>query len=498
MTLPRALRVVSSPARTVDGVRAELTVHAGAGADIVEVRVDRLPISERAGLDRLFPTPVPLLGTLRSRAEGGEGPDDPSERHRWLTAMCAAPFELIDLEVRRDRASGLPSAPSGEPRRWVRSMHLAGVREWDDATCVMAETPPATAWTKIVVPATMDELVNRILPAVPPAGMSRYCVHTTGASGSILRAWADRLGMAAVYCAPSANGADYRPDAAVEASQIPIDRLRPEAMDADGPFFALLGRPTAHSQSPAIHSRWMRHARRKGVYVVADIASENELSLAVPALIRGGFRGFNVTSPWKEAALGLATTASAEATRIGCANTLTVDGTGVTAANTDQGAVVRRLRELRAEGRWTDDRLLVLGTGGAARAVLDAARELGADRWVIGRDRATTERVAQGFGARVWGQESSPSFSIVFHATTVGRGRGATLEFAIAGALTRGSHLIDLVYAPDDPALETTARAAGATYEAGERLLRYQAAGSYRLWWGDGPPGEAASVGPDR
>ncbi|MCI4344908.1 MAG: type I 3-dehydroquinate dehydratase, partial [Thermoplasmata archaeon] len=87
MSALRALRVVVSPARTIDGIRKELPADAAAGADAVEVRVDRLAPSEQGHLDRLFPAPLPLLGTLRSRAHGGEGPDEPEERRERLAAM---------------------------------------------------------------------------------------------------------------------------------------------------------------------------------------------------------------------------------------------------------------------------------------------------------------------------------------------------------------------------------------------------------------------------
>jgi shikimate 5-dehydrogenase len=137
---------------------------------------------------------------------------------------------------------------------------------------------------------------------------------------------------------------------------------------------------------------------------------------------------------------------------------------------------------------WSDARLLVLGTGGAARAALDAGRELEAEQWIAGRDTDAAAQVASEFGAQVWRPNQSAPFSIVVHATTVGRARGTIVEIPWTDALARGSHVIDFVYAPADPIVAVSAREAGATYEDGERLLRYQAAGSYRLWWGEEPP----------
>jgi shikimate dehydrogenase len=495
MSARRALRVVSSPARTLEAIRREIPIDARAGADVVEVRVDRLAADELDHLDRLFPAPLPLLGTLRSRSEGGEGPDQSAHRRELLARMSAQPFAFIDIESTRDSAAGLAVLPDAGAGRWVRSRHLSDSRHWEEEALALGASQASTAWTKIVLPASVGDLFDRILPALPAPGTAPFTVHTTGASGALLRAWADRLGMAAVYCAPPAYGAPSGP--AVEPAQLPVDRLGPEAMGPSGPFFALLGNPTSHSRSPELHTRWMRLAHRKGVYVAADIASEDELFAAVAGLVKGGFRGFNITSPWKRAALHLASTASPEAVRVGGANTLTVDGERLAAANTDREAVARRLRELRATGVWSDPRLLVLGTGGAARAALDAGRELEAEQWIAGRDPTTAAQVASEFGAQVWRPDHAAPFSVVVHATTVGRVRGAVVEIPWADALARGSHVVDFVYAPADPIVAVSAREVGASYEDGERLLRYQAAGSYRLWWGEEPPTAPTAHGTD-
>jgi shikimate dehydrogenase len=488
MNASRALRVVTAPQRTVEGVRAVLPNAVRGGADVVEVRIDRLPPSEVLRLGQLFPSVVPLIATYRSRTEGGEGADDPGRRGPILAEAGSLPFAYLDLEADRDRPPDLTHEPEVDPAQYIVSRHLDTIDLWEDARSLLTTTVPRTAWKKIVVPASVGELLDRILPGLPGPGTQRFTVHTTGPSGALLRIWADQLGMAAVYCAPPSDTDSARAVPPVEPTQIPVDRLHIDRMAPEGPFFGLLGRPTSHSLSPRIHTRWMHASHHRGVYVAIDVLSEAELSLVVRALVRRGFRGFNVTSPWKEAALRTADSASPSAKSTGGANTLSEVGDAVHADNTDRHAVKRRLEELRHEGTWSDDKLTVVGTGGAARAALDAARELGAERWVVGRNPAATAELEREFGAKVVDLARPPRTSVVLHATTVGREGHPGLGVDIRGLLGPGRHLVDFVYAPKYPTLRELSESAGASYEDGERLLLYQAVESYRIWWGESPP----------
>ncbi|MCI4351145.1 MAG: type I 3-dehydroquinate dehydratase [Thermoplasmata archaeon] len=494
MSETRALRVVTSPDRTVASVRSSIPVAVRAGAQVVEVRLDRLPVTEIGRLTDLFPSNVPLLATYRSKGEGGEGADEPALRASILDAAVALPFTYVDLEVERDPVTDRLRGDGGMSRRFVLSRHLDRIDLWDSARSLLSTVPPGAAWSKIVVPASVAELIHRILPALPPPGSGRFTVHTTGASGALLRLWADQLGLSAVYCAPPDLPDAGRGCPPVESAQIPVERLRVERIAPHGPFFGLLGSPTSHSRSPTIHERWMEVAHRPGAYVTVDILTATELQLAVPVLQRRGFRGLNVTSPWKEEALRLATTASGSALRTRNANTLVLEGTAVHADNTDRGAVLRRLGELRREGIWTDACVTVLGNGGAARSALDAARELRAERWVLGRDAERTGRVAREFGADLVDTAKAPTTSVILNATSVGREEVPRFDFDIRGLLGPGRHLVDFVYAPQFSTVRDLAEKAGASYEDGTRLLEYQAAESYRIWWGESPPRERSVV----
>ena len=477
--------VVTLPGRSLAAVARQAQLAQEGGADAAELRADRLETDDLPRVGRLFPAPLPLVGTYRSRAEGGEGSDDPAVRRTVLLGLAELPFRWIDVELVRDLGT-LPLLPPADRLGRIISCHLAeeGRRSWRER---LGELEGVDGVGKLVVHASVGELLGDIVPQAARVG-STTVVHTTGPSGPLLRAWARRFGFPFVYAAlPAAGRAPP-----VEPSQLEVDRLRPflDAPEAP-PLFAVCGRPIGHSRSPEIHADWMQKQGRTGLYLALEFADGPEFVDALGPLAEGGFRGLNVTHPFKEVAREAATDARAGAVACGAANCLTLADGGIVAENTDLLAILRRLEELRAEGRWDGRSLTVVGAGGAAKATLAAARELGAEATVYARRPEAARTVAERFGATAGvAVEAGPS-ALIVHATTVGREPRATLDLPISRLLRSGSHLLDWVYAPASPVVAEAAARASATYEDGWRLLVYQAAASYETWWGE-PPNEAS------
>lgn len=482
MSAPSRPRIiVTLPARDLRSAHRQASEARDAGADLAEVRFDRWPGKGRSRMDGLFPSPVPLIATLRSRAEGGEGPDDPTERARWIARARRLPFSFVDVEQARDP---IPPTGSADGPRTIVSHHLPDGSGAAEVATDLDRPVPAGAIHKLVVRCSVGELLDAVVPLLG-ARSAPFIVHTTGPSGPLLRAWAPRFGMAGVYAAPPRGAGGAEPP--VETSQLPVDRIRPWIdAGAGAPLFAVVGRPVAHSRSPDLHHQWMRAHGRHGLYVALEFATDDELRAALPALAAGGFRGWNVTHPFKTLAFGLAGQRSEAAERCGCANTLTATNDGLIADNTDLPAMRRRLDELEAEGRWDGAGALVIGAGGAARAALAALEDRGARAEILARNPARAADLARAFHAHPVGSAGPTELSLAVHATTVGRD-GTPLAVDLGRRRPRGGYLLDYVYAPTDGSLERRARAAGMRYEDGTRLLVYSAAESYRGWWGDAP-----------
>ncbi len=487
--------IVTLPARDIGTARSQATLARDAGAHVAEVRLDRLPREELTRLADLFPAPLPLLATLRSRAEGGEGPDLPAERDPILEAACRLPFAFVDREIQRDRARARSEVGDSGERPYpseIHSIHLHHLPERAELGRWLRTPPGSAVFVKVVAPADLSEVWNTVLPELPPAGERSIVLHTTGPSGALLRALAADLGMAAVFCAlPEPAPPVAGRSGPVDPSQIPVDRMHRhvDASGEGGPRFAVLGHPIGHSRSPWLHSRWIEQLDQAGLYIALDVRTESEFVETVPALAGVGFRGVNVTQPWKEAALALADSATPSAERCGCANTLSLDGSDVLAENTDLMAVLRRLDELRAAGTWDGGAITVVGSGGAARAALAAANELGCPAYVCARNLEKAEILATTFHARRDRPAGFPPPGLLLNATPCGRAGAGPLDVDLSTWLGAGGHVVDFVQRPEDPFLARAATQAGATYEDGTRLLAYQAAASFEIWWGMPVPG---------
>ncbi len=483
------LLIATCPGRTIPALRAEIQAATAAGADVAEIRLDRLPPAEREHLTALFPTPLPLLATVRSTVEGGEGPNDPSDRARDLRACHRLGFQFLDLELARDSALAEEwGAAEGPAPRIFLSAHRSGRTSTEDLRRLLETSRPPGAVVKLVLPCTFNRLWEDLLPGLQPLDrFAPYVLHTTGTTGPLLRAWAGRLGMSAVFSSLPERFGDAE-TAPVEPAQIPVDRLRGiVAGGSHGPLFAVVGKPVAHSRSPGVHSLWFRAEARSALFVALEFSDAQEFAESVGPLADGGFRGLNVTHPWKQVALGLASRAGAAAEAAGCANTLTLDHEEVAAENTDVAAVRRRLRELRDAGTWDDSPVTVLGAGGAARAVLSALATVGASAVVVARRSEAAEALAREFGATVPAAGSLRPTRLVVHATPAGRDGEGALALPWESVLGPETHVLDFVYAPAHPFLQAAARSRGGTYEDGSRLLVYQAAESYAIWWGSPP-----------
>lgn len=489
MTRHLPLLIASCPGRTVTSVKLETLRAAEAGADLAEVRLDRFSPEDRNSLGALFPARIPLVATLRSRAEGGEGPDSPQERAPILENTARFPFRFVDLERARDGA--LLDAAKGDRETTMSpivSSHLDESVSMAEVLRLLEMPRPPGAVLKIVLPCDFGRFWAELLPELSPVGaFEPYVLHTTGPTGPLLRAWAGRLGMFAIYSALPLSTAAATEET-VEPAQVPVDRLRRyRDHGGTGQLFAVVGDPVQHSLSPVIHSIWFKDEQRNGLYIALNMHRAEDLAESVGPLASGGFRGLNVTHPWKQVALGLASRASPAAELAGCANTLTFDDGGVSADNTDVVAVRRRLSELRKSGVWDGSPIVVLGSGGAARSALAAASSLGVHGIILGRSQEIAAALAREYGGTLGDGESLTPTRLVIHATPAGREGSPSLDLPWEATIGPATHLLDFVYAPAHPFLRREAEARGATYENGSRLLVYQAAESYALWWGSSP-----------
>jgi shikimate dehydrogenase len=209
-----------------------------------------------------------------------------------------------------------------------------------------------------------------------------------------------------------------------------------------------------------------------------------DLQSRVRELAGLGFAGVNVTVPHKEAALRMADSAGEGADAIGAANTLVFENGSIRAENTDAPGLIDALGKVEP-----GTRALLLGAGGAARAVLWALVGEGADVTVWNRTPERAEAMATDLGGRVEAQPETGDFDLIVNASAAGLGGGDALEDLPLDPtqLRPGQTVVDMVYGEKPSTLLDAAENAGARTIDGLEILVRQGARSLQIWTGREP-----------
>ena len=252
----------------------------------------------------------------------------------------------------------------------------------------------------------------------------------------------------------------------------------------------LVGWPVAHSRSPVIHNHWLAHYRIAGRYVLFPVRPD-KLEAAVRGMAALGLRGCNVTTPHKQAIFPLLDRVDDLARRIGAVNTVVVEKDGtLTGFNNDGNGFIQSLRDV--DPRWTPGSgpILVLGAGGAARAVVASLAAQGATEIrVANRTRDKAEELAAAVGAAVnvvpWEDraEALDGVALLANATSLGMTGKPPLDIAL-GRLPPHALVGDLIYIPPETPLLAAARARGNVTVNGLGLLLNQARPAFNAWFG--------------
>jgi shikimate dehydrogenase len=252
----------------------------------------------------------------------------------------------------------------------------------------------------------------------------------------------------------------------------------------------LIGWPAAHSRSPLIHHYWLRTLGIEGGYNIEAVPPEG-LAEFVLHLSTHGFVGANVTIPHKERALALSTP-DPRARAVGAANTLWYEGGELRSTNTDIEGFINNLDACAPHWDAVTD-ALVLGAGGASRAVVFGLIERGIRRvHLANRTMPRAHALADQFGAGVhpvaWDAigELLPRAGLLVNTTSLGMEGQPTLEIDI-GLLPPHAVVADLVYVPLQTPLLAAAQARGLRTADGLGMLLHQAVRGFELWFGQRP-----------
>jgi len=252
----------------------------------------------------------------------------------------------------------------------------------------------------------------------------------------------------------------------------------------------VMGWPVTHSRSPVIHRHWFAEHHLYGDYVLLPVQAEH-LATALRGLPALGFAGCNLTIPHKIAALSLVDRVEPLAQSIGAVNTVIVEKDGsLTGRNTDAEGFVQSLRDAQPQWRGDLGPAVVIGAGGAARAVIAGLLNNGATEVrVCNRTWDTAVDLQHDFGSSVqpvaWEQraQSLAGCTLLVNTTNQGMHGQAPLDLSLE-ALPRNALVADIVYVPLQTPLLAAAEARGNATVNGLGMLINQARLGFQAWTG--------------
>lgn len=256
----------------------------------------------------------------------------------------------------------------------------------------------------------------------------------------------------------------------------------------------VIGWPIEHSRSPLIHGYWLKTYGIDGIYT-KEAVRPDELETFLKSLKEHGLAGCNVTVPHKEPAFAAAQEKDESAIAVGAANTLWLGDRGrLFCANTDTYGFMTHLDVSAPEWKRRDAPVLILGAGGAARAIVYGFLKAGVDRVVIAnRSRNRADQLADYFGPKVhaidWDQrnEAAREAAVIVNTTTLGMKGEGDPGINFSAMRVKQAVAADIVYVPLETAFLKNARAHGLVGVDGLGMLLHQAVPGFEKWFGVRP-----------
>lgn len=462
-------------------VQIELDEAVARGARFIELRLDFF--ARAVDFKRLLPhKKCPWVATLRRHTDGGRFKGTEDERKMVLRQAIVSGFDWVDLET--DVADEIKRF---RDVRRVVSYHNFSETPDDLDQIYERMTGQDADVLKIVTMAQHPKDCLRVLDVIRNAKKPTVG-HCMGEIGLPSRVLSLRYGAPFVYAAFNKE----RGIAPGLPSMEEVTRFfRVQEINADTKVYGVLGDPVAHSYSPALHNLMFRQTGLNALYLPFRVP-RGELGESLQAFDRLPVSGYSVTIPHKEAAAALAVASDDRVRETGAANTLVKRADGFHAFNTDYEAALEGLRRNMPveDGRRKEIKecgAMILGTGGAARAVAHALHRAGATPvYVVGRSADKTEKLAvEVHGKAVeWAARHNLNAEIAVNCTPIGMHPNLDESPLHGGFLKPGMVVFDTVYNPEQTLLIKEAKARGCQTVTGVEMFVRQAAMQFELFTG--------------
>lgn len=457
------------------------------GAKLVELRLDY--INGKINLKRLMAErPSPIIMTIRRDIDGGKWRGTEQERHMLLRAAIVDGVDYIDLE--EDTAK--------EIRRYGKTKRIISYHDFrqtpEDLAAIharLAALDPDVVKIATIANSPQDNLRMMQLvqsAKVPTVGM---CMGDLGTPSRIL---CGRFGAPFTY-------ASFHHERLLAPGQLSFEQMvnvyHYDSIGADTAVYGVIADPIGHSLSPLVHNAALQAAGINAVYVPFRVPAEH-LDQFLENAKQWGIRGLSVTIPHKETVLKRLTKFDPAIKGIGAANTLVFEGDDVIGYNTDLHAAMDSIargvhlaekgsaEHPPAEDGLKDKKALILGAGGAARAMAYGLKRHGAVTVATSRTLKRAQQLAQSMGVDCidWSNRHGISPDIVINCTPMGMHPNVDESPYDKGHLRPGMVVFDTVYNPENTLLIKEARAQGCQVVTGVEMFVRQAILQFKLFTG--------------
>lgn len=462
--------------------------------DMVELRADFLDKKELPHLEK-FPgmTDLPVILTIRKKADGGMYTEEENERLALLKKGSAGKYKFVDLEEDL-KHNGIASFIKEKGKEIIRSFHdFNGVPEDLTSRIKNLSQNPGEIPKAAVMPMCTADLI-RLLKTYKECEGIRKILLGMGTFGFATRILASYLGSFLTYCsAPQKSAAPGHID------PLTLENLyRFSNISEKTAVYGIIGNPVMHTFSPKIHNRGFNHIDLDAVYLPFHVDSVKDFMHVAELL---GVQGFSVTVPHKEEIIRYLFEQDKSVKQIAACNTVIRrnhyenkrgDGekdSGWFGVNSDGTGFVEPLRE-KIHKPLSNLRATVIGAGGAAKAIVFALVSEGAEVLIINRTVQKAEKLANIYQC-AWGGLDTDGISrirsysdIIVQTTNVG------MEPDIQGDPVPDYRFLgheiayDIVYKPPMTCFLKRAQQAGCPIIMGKEMLLGQAFVQFRLFTG--------------
>jgi len=454
------------------------------GAQLVELRLDY--IIKSVNLRRLIhDRPCPVIITCRREKDGGKWQHGEEARLMLLRQAIAEEVDYVDLE--HDIAAKIP--------RYGKTKRIVSYHDFrktpDDLEGIHAGMCQMDAdVVKIATLANQPSDNLRMLKLigsseVPTAGL---CMGDIGTPSRIL---SGRFGAPFTY-------ATFNEERALAPGQLSFDQMQKiyhyDQVNQDTVVYGVIADPVGHSLSPHVHNAAFRKAGINAVYVPFRVPAE-ALEDFVDRAPELGIRGLSVTIPHKEAIAGKLTAIDGAVKGIQAINTVIFDGAQIKGYNTDYKAAIDCLEgalgEIGADpSPLYQKKVMILGAGGAARAIAYGVKKKSADFVVASRSLDRSKALAEQFNGKAveWGARHGVGCDVLVNCTPVGMHPDVDETPYEKHRLRPGVLVFDAVYSPENTLLIKDAREQGCNVITGVEMFVRQAAWQFYLFTGKPAP----------